>query len=91
MGQKNLSTLTAILVLAAVLILAPSAFCREKININTASAEQLTQLSGIGPALAERIVDFREHNGAFLNIQDIMLVRGIGVKMFEAIKDQITV
>jgi competence protein ComEA len=62
-----------------------------KININTASAAQLDTLQGIGPVLAQRIVDFREKEGRFERIEDIMKVSGIGPKVFENLKDSITV
>ena len=60
------------------------------VNINTADAERLTTLKGIGPALAQRIVEYREQNGAFKNIDEIKNVRGIGQKKFDAFKDKIT-
>ena len=63
----------------------------ELININTANVEQLTQLSGVGPAIGGRIIDHREKNGPFNTIEDIMAVSGIGPKTFEKIKDEITV
>ena len=61
------------------------------ININTAAAEQLEMLKGVGPALAQRIIDYREQNGAFKNIDEIKNVRGIGDKKFATIKDKITI
>ena len=61
------------------------------ININTASQKELEELSGIGPVLAQRIIDYREKNGYFSTIEDIKKVSGIGDKRFEAIKDSITV
>lgn len=64
----------------------------DKININTASAEQLDEeLEGIGPSLAQRIVSYRDANGPFTDIEQIKNVSGIGDKKFEAIKDNITV
>jgi competence protein ComEA len=63
----------------------------EKININTASAEELDKLSGIGPAIAKAIIDYRTKNGPFKKIEDINNVKGIGDALFEKIKDQITV
>jgi comEA protein len=62
-----------------------------KININTASADELGLLPGIGPAYAERIVDYRIDNGPFPSTADVQNVTGIGPKTFEKIKDQITV
>ena len=61
------------------------------ININTASLSQLQRLKGIGPEKAESIILFREENGNFEVIEDIMKVSGIGRKTFDNIKDFITV
>ena len=62
----------------------------EKININKASAVELTQLKRIGPKLSERIVEYREKHGPFERPEDIMQVRGVGPKTFELNKDRIT-
>jgi competence protein ComEA len=62
-----------------------------KININTASNSQLETLPGIGPAMAGRITDYRNTNGSFTTVEDIKKVSGIGDKIFEEIKDKITV
>jgi len=62
------------------------------VNINTASVQELDQrLDGIGPALAERIVAYRQSNGPFQSIEQIKDVSGIGEKKFAAIRDVITV
>lgn len=53
-----------------------------KVNINEAEVGQLTFLPRIGPALAQRIIDFREENGKFESTEDLILVRGIGEKTF---------
>lgn len=63
----------------------------DKININTASAKELTQLDRVGPAIAAGIAEYREQNGLFEKIEDIMKVKGIGPKTFEGFKDRITV
>ena len=60
------------------------------ININTASADELENIPGIGAVKAESIVSYREENGDFKAIEDIMNVSGIGEKSFEKIKDKIT-
>ena len=61
-----------------------------KININTASKEQLMSLSGVGEVLAQRIIDYRS-TGDYVCIEDVKKVEGIGDKKFESIKDFITV
>lgn len=61
------------------------------ININMASASQLDTLPGIGPSLAQRIIEYRETVGPFLRIEDIQNVSGIGPATFEKLKDRITV
>ena len=62
-----------------------------KININTASEQQLTLLPGIGEAITKRIVDYRTEHGDFAAIEDIMNVSGIGEKKFEQLKEYIVV
>ncbi|MFN3698839.1 MAG: helix-hairpin-helix domain-containing protein [Dictyoglomus sp.] len=61
-----------------------------KININTATKEQLESLPGIGPTLAQRIVDYRNENGLFTSLEDLLNVKGIGEKKLEKIKDKVT-
>ena len=62
-----------------------------KININTANEAELQTLSGIGPAKAATIIEFREANGPFKSIDDIKLIGGIGEKTFEKLQDSIKV
>lgn len=62
-----------------------------KININTASREQLMTLAGIGETKADQIIAYRTDNGAFQKIEDIMQVAGIKEGLFEKIKECITV
>lgn len=61
-----------------------------KVNINTADPDLLESLPGIGPALAQRIVDHRQTHGLFERIEDITEVSGIGDAIFESIQDLIT-
>ena len=63
----------------------------EKININQASAEELTALDGIGETLAQRIIAYRETVHSFERIEDIMNVKGIGTSVFNKIKEGICV
>jgi competence protein ComEA len=60
------------------------------ININSAAAGELILLPGIGQALADRIIEYREQSGAFENTEAIMNVKGIGQSKYNAIKDLIT-
>jgi comEA protein len=53
-----------------------------KINLNSATAEQLTAVPGIGEKLASRIVEYRQKNGSFKNVQELMNVKGVGEKSF---------
>lgn len=62
---------------------------RGKISINRAAAAELDSLPGIGPALAERIVEYRQTNGMFTNITDLRKVSGIGDAKFNQIKDKV--
>ncbi|MEJ2077883.1 MAG: helix-hairpin-helix domain-containing protein [Acidobacteriota bacterium] len=61
------------------------------IDINAASVQELDELPGIGPAIAARIVEYREKNGPFSKIEDLMEVRGIGEKKFLNLQDRVTV
>lgn len=63
----------------------------DKVNINTASLEELQSLKGVGPATAKNIILYREEYGAFSDIEEIMNVKRIGEKTFAKIKDFITV
>jgi competence protein ComEA len=62
-----------------------------KININTASAEELTRLQGVGPKYAARIIEYREQNGPFAAPEDIMKIKGIGPATYEKNKELIVV
>ena len=61
------------------------------VNINTASAAEFEALPGIGPKMAQRIVEYRDKNGAFKKLEDLMNVKGIGEKNFLKLKAQLTV
>jgi competence ComEA-like helix-hairpin-helix protein len=62
-----------------------------KLNINDASLEELDKLPGIGPEKAQAIIDFRDNNGKFVSIEDLLYVPGIGQSLLEQISDKITV
>lgn len=63
----------------------------EKININTADAKELDKLPGIGPAIAEKIIQYREANGSFKETTDLRKIPGIGENKYNKLKDQITI
>lgn len=62
-----------------------------KININTADANELEKIHGIGEKMAQRIIDYRAENGEFKQIEDIMKIQGIGKQTFENMKNDICV
>ena len=92
--MKKLNRVFVLCVAVAVVMALSGPVCAEemeKININTATVEELTRLKRIGPKYAAKIVEYREANGPFKQPEDIIKVKGIGSKTFEANKDRITV
>lgn len=80
-----------IIAMIMALFLAPvSAFSDSHVNINTANAEELATLPGIGPALADKIIEYREQF-PFEAPEDIMKVSGIGESKYNSIQDMITI
>lgn len=63
----------------------------QMVNLNSAPAEQLERLPGVGPKTAARIIEYRQKNGGFKKIEELMNVRGIGEKAFLKMKPQLTV
>jgi competence protein ComEA len=61
------------------------------VNLNTATTEQLQTLPGVGPVLAQRIIDYREQNGGFHTVEDLRKVTGIGDARFNELKSRVTV
>lgn len=72
-------------------VLPGSSSSTELIDINTASSAELETLPGIGPTTAQKIIEYRQTNGLFVSIEDIINVSGIGPGLYERIKDLITV
>lgn len=93
MLKMNRIQVICMLVVAGMLIAAGMSLADDaaRININTATVEQLVTLDGIGEAYARRIVEYRKANGPFTSIDQIKEVKGIGEKTFEKNKDKITV
>jgi competence protein ComEA len=90
--HRKIITLVTIIALMLVSMQAVAlAATTGKVNINTATVEELTQLDRVGTQYAKRIVAYREANGLFASPQDILNVKGIGQKTWEANKDRIIV
>ena len=95
-SQNRISKSLRLAAAAAALLLAVAtvpAFAADapKVNVNSASVEQLQLLPRIGPAVAQRIVEHREKNGDFKSAEDLMLVRGIGESTFDLLKPYVAV
>lgn len=86
-GGKRMKNLLFAIILTLFLVTAAFA----KININTASVDDLKSLSGIGQVKAEAIVKYREENGNFKKVENIVSVKGIGDKLYKKISDDIEV
>ncbi|MEX1200858.1 MAG: helix-hairpin-helix domain-containing protein [Methylophaga sp.] len=68
-----------------------AAFAADKINLNSASADELQMIDGIGPATAANIVEYRESNGEFASMADVVNVKGIGDAKAAQLAEQATV
>lgn len=79
------------MIYTALLLLAWSFNAQAVVNINTATAEQLESLNGIGPAKAEAIVEYRKKNGNFKTVDDLNNVPGIGDKTMAKLRPELTV
>jgi competence ComEA-like helix-hairpin-helix protein len=83
-AQKTQIIFVFFLLLFVTFVVNPS-FAAERININTASAEEFMRIPGIGPALAARIVEHRRKHGPFKRPQEIIIVRGMSAKRYRQI------
>jgi competence protein ComEA len=68
-----------------------SQFASAAVNLNTATKEELVALSGIGPAKAQAIIDYRAQHGGFKTVDELKDVKGIGARRFERLKSEVTV
>ena len=92
MKLRIASLVVALLMAAATAAVAGSAASAQGVvNVNTATAEQLQLLPRIGPALAERIIAFREANGQFKKAEELVAVKGIGEKSLENLRPYIVI
>ena len=73
------------------LLFTPTPPAGEPVNVNTASADELDQIPGIGPTAAQKIIEYRTANGPFTRIEDLLKVPGIGPTILEEIRGQVTV
>jgi comEA protein len=90
--MKNLIVVWSALVLAAFVASVSAADQQgPKVDLNKAGIAELDTLPGVGPAIAQRIIDFRTKNGAFKRAEDLMNVSGIGEKKFLKMKDRVVV
>jgi competence protein ComEA len=90
MTRRLLPLMAVVIVVAAVASAGSSgASAKGVVNVNTATASQLQLLPRIGPAMAERIVEFRETNGPFRKVDELLAVRGIGSRSLELMRPYI--
>jgi competence protein ComEA len=91
-GRASMKNIVKKLVLASLLIFASMAAYATPVDINTASAEEIaTAMNGVGDKKAQAIVVFRQENGAFNSVDELVLVKGIGEKTVEKNRANITV
>ncbi len=83
--MSNLRLVALFCFLTALFSVTPAQQLDKRININTASVEELMQLPGIGPGYAARIIAHRQKHGAFKRPQDLIIVRGFSAKRFRQI------
>lgn len=79
-----------IALLAALVLMGPRSEAGAPVDINTATAAELTTVKGIGPAKAQAIIEHRDKHGAFKSVDDLKLVRGIGEKTLEQLRPQLS-
>ncbi len=85
------TTLVVAIAVIAAAGMVQAAPAQTKVDINAATAEQLTELPGVGETLAARIVEYRESSGGFQSPEELMNVKGIGEKSFLKLRDHVSV
>ncbi len=75
----------------AIFMLTPVLNASDKIDINKATEDELAQIPTIGLKIAKRIVEYRKTNGRFKSLDELKLIKGIGAKRLEAIKERVTI
>jgi competence protein ComEA len=94
MSFRRLVAAVMAVALAAVLSVGPAYAAKPapagKVNLNTATVEQLESLPGVGPKLAARILEHREKAGSFKSVEELMVVKGIGEKNFKKLEGYVT-
>lgn len=91
MTQFRIPFLALVALVASAMLGVSAMQPEEPININTATAEELTELPRIGDVTAARIVEWREENGPFATTEELMNVQGIGERVYERIRPHVTV
>ncbi len=98
MRSRGINLTLALLICLGLALTPLSAFAQrgkqvstEKVNLNTATPEQLQTLPGVGPAMAKKIIEHRAKVGKFTKIEEILNVKGIGEKRFQKMKDRLVV
>jgi competence protein ComEA len=90
--MKGFNSITRAAALAAALSMPVAGLAADQaVDINTAGVERLVELDGIGPAYAQRIVDYREQHGPFDTVDQLGEVNGIGPKTLEEIRKQVVI
>jgi competence protein ComEA len=88
---QSIGLAVALALLVSSTLAAAPAPSESRVDLNAATIEQLTDLPGIGPALAARIVEHREKSGPFKAVEELMNVKGIGEKSFAKLQERVTV